>query len=451
MRPSQRSRVSVGAALLCGLLLRLWMVHKFALIQGDSLIYGNIAANWLQHHVYGFAESGRPTLIRLPGYPLFLAAIFRLFGVGSYYAVLRIQVVVDLGTCLLVAAFVREYAGERPALIALWLATLCPFTATYVAAPLTETLSIFCVALAMLAAGRCVANGYRGRAWPAMLAFALAYAILLRPDGGLLAAAVLGWLFIRGILQPKAHERGLAKLIAISAFTLLPLLPWTIRNYRTFHVFQPLAPRYANDPGELSESGYKSWTKTWFADAASNEEFYWCSDDCPLRIEVLPGRAFDSAAQREQTAELLDDANDGVAITPELDAQLAALATQRNAEHPLRSRVGLPLLRLADMLFRPRTELFPSPARWWEWRKHPAASWFALIYALLNAVYFALAVVAFVKRRVPLAVMLLAYVVLRCLLLLTLENAEPRYTLEFFPVLIAAAAFNFRRDKEATS
>jgi len=30
--------------------------------------------------------------------------------------------------------------------------------------------------------------------------------------------------------------------------------------------------------------------------------------------------------------------------------------------------------------------------------------------------------------------------VLRCLLLATMENPEPRYTLEFFPVLIVAAA-----------
>jgi len=30
--------------------------------------------------------------------------------------------------------------------------------------------------------------------------------------------------------------------------------------------------------------------------------------------------------------------------------------------------------------------------------------------------------------------------VLRCLLLATMENPEPRYTLEWFPILIVAAA-----------
>ena len=38
--------------------------------------------NWLQHGVYGITNSGviTPTLSRLPGYPAFLAVIFKLFG-----------------------------------------------------------------------------------------------------------------------------------------------------------------------------------------------------------------------------------------------------------------------------------------------------------------------------------------------------------------------------------
>jgi hypothetical protein len=39
---------------------------------------------------------------------------------------------------------------------------------------------------------------------------------------------------------------------------------------------------------------------------------------------------------------------------------------------------------------------------------------------------------------------MLAFVVLRCALLLTLDNSEPRYTLEFFPLLIVWASYLFR-------
>jgi hypothetical protein len=37
------------------------------------------------------------------------------------------------------------------------------------------------------------------------------------------------------------------------------------------------------------------------------------------------------------------------------------------------------------------------------------------------------------------------FVGLRCLLLLTLDNSEPRYTLECFPIVILLAAFTLGR------
>ena len=56
-------------ALAAGLALRLWFVAHVARIDGDTLLYGSIARNWMQHGVYGFTSSPAgpiPTLIRLP-------------------------------------------------------------------------------------------------------------------------------------------------------------------------------------------------------------------------------------------------------------------------------------------------------------------------------------------------------------------------------------------------
>ena len=63
---------------LAGWGLRGYFLKHHALIEGDSLIYGEIAKNWLQNGIFGLAECGEivPTLIRLPAYPAFLAAIF---------------------------------------------------------------------------------------------------------------------------------------------------------------------------------------------------------------------------------------------------------------------------------------------------------------------------------------------------------------------------------------
>ena len=186
---------SVVLALLAGAALRLLFILRFPEFDSDSEVYGTIARNLLVHHAYALDNPFHPTLIRLPGYPVFLALIFKIFGMNNYAPVRPIQMVIDLGSCLLIAAFVRDHASRRAAHWALWLAALCPFTANYTSVPMTETDSIFCVALGLFAGGRLISRiGAHSRLpWGYILltAAALSYAILLRPDGGLLSAAVV--------------------------------------------------------------------------------------------------------------------------------------------------------------------------------------------------------------------------------------------------------------------
>ena len=58
---------------LAAFALRLLFYFRFPHITGDSLIYGDIAKNWLDYGIYGLthAEGVEPTWIRLPGYPAF--------------------------------------------------------------------------------------------------------------------------------------------------------------------------------------------------------------------------------------------------------------------------------------------------------------------------------------------------------------------------------------------
>ena len=62
---------------LAALALRLVFYFWFPHITGDSLIYGDIAHNWLDQGIFGLthAEGVRPTWIRLPGYPAFLVRV----------------------------------------------------------------------------------------------------------------------------------------------------------------------------------------------------------------------------------------------------------------------------------------------------------------------------------------------------------------------------------------
>jgi 4-amino-4-deoxy-L-arabinose transferase-like glycosyltransferase len=257
-------------ATLAGLALRLLFIFRYPAITTDSFIYGDIAKNWLQHGIYGLSGDGiSPTYIRLPGYPAFLAAIFTIFGMEHYRAVLVVQMFVDIGTCFLIADMARRVVSQRAAKWAFLLAALCPFLADYAAAALTETLEIFFTALALdfAIAGVDALDEGKSRSWVGC-GLAIGAAILLRPDGGLLLVAIglyLAWIASVRVREKRSYFPVLRAAVVLGVVSLAPLVPWTLRNLHTMQRFQPLAPRYANEEDEYVPMGFNHWVKTWMA------------------------------------------------------------------------------------------------------------------------------------------------------------------------------------------
>jgi hypothetical protein len=446
--------VSVALALAGGARMRMWMLKALPQISGDTLLYGGMAKNLLLHGQFAVTDGSgvvHETLIRLPGYPLFLSICFRLFGLDNYNAVIYIQIILELAGCLLLADFVRRIVpsevNQGAAQWTLWLAALCPFTAAYAVAPLTETPTLFAIALALWALARFHDLQGRGRpGWGYALAFtfAIVFAAMLRPDGALVAVALVPALLagIRsGALQGELGRRGKIKLLRMAAvcfmLALIPFAIWTERNWRVFHVFQPLAPRYATDPGEPTDAGWQRWMKTWCLDFVSTYDVYWNVPGSALDLNALPSRAFDSPAQYAETAALVAAYNgNGQDLSPEIDARFAKLAEERVRAHPLRYYVWLPLGRVADMWLRPRVENLNIDLDWWVYRNHYAETRFSWAYAGLNTLYLlaALAGMCFKPRYWP---WMLLYFVMRSAMLTTIEAPEARYTLECFPMVFA--------------
>src|SRR6185295_17737755 len=94
----------VYAALLVGALsFRLFIALRLPNDEpGDGRVYSQIARNVLEQHVYSHDSQPpyAPSLIRLPGYPLFLAGVYKIFGVGYNTAVRVVQAVIDTATCV---------------------------------------------------------------------------------------------------------------------------------------------------------------------------------------------------------------------------------------------------------------------------------------------------------------------------------------------------------------
>ena len=452
--------LSVALALAAGLALRLWMLKKYFLVNGDSLIYGDMGKNLLLHGQYALTGVGgrlNPTLIRLPGYPIFLALCFRGFGMENYASAAWVQIALELAGCLLLADCAGRIApvalrgcgfcggaefSRGSAHATLWLGALCPFTAIYAAEPMPEALTLFMIALALWSAAR-----FRERpGWRLALCFtfAVTYAALLRPDGALLAVALAPALVFRFSSREGKQAATNASLLARMALvcTLLALAPfttWTLRNWQLFHLFQPLAPRYANDPGQETYPGWQRWVKTWSLDFVTTYDVYWEVPGAPLDLAKLPSRAFDSPPQYEETAALAADYNDrdnAKDIVPDVDARFGLLADERIAAHPLRYYLWLPMGRVADMWLRPRVENMDIDLDWWVYAHHRAETRFSWAYAGLNALYLLLAL-AGLYLRPRFWPWMVAYLVMRSALLMTVEAPEARYTLECFPMLFA--------------
>jgi 4-amino-4-deoxy-L-arabinose transferase-like glycosyltransferase len=443
-------------ATLAGVTLRLLFILRFPGVSTDSFVYGDIAKNWLQHGIYGLSglDDISPTYIRLPGYPAFLAAVFAIFGMEHYRAVLVLQMFVDIGTCFLIADLARRLVSPRAARVAFLLSALCPFLANYVANALTETWEVFFTALALDFAivGLETLQTSSLRPWVGC-GLAVGAAILLRPDGALLLFAIEAYLFALLVWRRKKKQASVPAShflwsgLILAVVSLATLVPWTVRNLHTFHEFQPLAPRYANQENTFVPLGFNRWMRTWIVDYTSVEDIYWAVPGNTVEAEKLPSRAFDSPTQREQTMQLLNDYNDARHVTPELDARFAALAADRVRHSLLRYYIGLPLMRIADMWLRPRTETLPSDSRWWEFDDD--LEWLALTVSLgiVNLAYVAAAFAGLVRGRFgPHVSLLLTFVILRSVFLGTLENPEPRYTLECYPLVIILAAALFERE-----
>jgi hypothetical protein len=135
---------------------------------------------------------------------------------------------------------------------------------------------------------------------------------------------------------------------------------------------------------------------------------------------------------------------------------LGQIAANRIRVHPLRYYVGLPVLRVADMWLRPRTELLPPDPRWWEFHDDAKQSVLVVGFGALNLAYVAAALLALLHRksRRPSAIrwagLLVSFLLLRSAFLGTLENPEPRYTLECYPAIIVLASLLLAgRDSQA--
>ena len=370
-----------AVALAAGLALRLIFVLKLAAKSGDTILYDQIATNWLKFHSYAMDVGGviTPVDIRMPGYPAVLAVVYAMVGKGGVAAhapVLLLQVGVDLLSCVAIARLAAALAPRgderergRRYTTALWLAALCPFTANYTATGLTEIFAIFFTALTLVFFAKQLSamsepgiggeqRGPRGNRWILFAGLAAGCGTLFRPETPLVLVA--GLMAVGMACWKGRHGWRLVRLAAVAGVAcLLPLAPWALRNAITLHEFQVLAPKNSNLPGELVPLGFMRWEKTWLFKMSDCYRVSWKLNDEAIRVEDIPKRAFDNEEEEQRVAAILEPYNEELTLTAEEDAGFGQLGRERTARRPLRTYLWLPAARAMTLWFTPRIELLP--------------------------------------------------------------------------------------------
>src|SRR5271163_3028017 len=232
---------------------------------------GNIAYALAQGKGFSnvFRTETGPTAWLAPVYPLLVAATFKLFGVftaRAFFACVALNILFSSAACVPIFFAGKRIGGLGVAAGAAWLWAVFPSAVMMPFEWIWDTSLSALLAALILWATLELAESEKWLDW-GVYGILWGLALMTNPSLGLLLPLLLGWAAFRGRGESRLRWKraGLAAGLAIVC-----CLPWTIRNYVSFHRFIPVR---SNLPFELwlgnndifdehARGGRKSITRT---------------------------------------------------------------------------------------------------------------------------------------------------------------------------------------------
>ena len=222
--------------------LRLVVVASVACkYPADWLFTRGLEMGWLARSLLAgeglaspFGPSTGPTAFIAPGYPVFVAAVFRIFGsftISSAIVIMLLHTVAALITVWLVTRTARALGGRGAAWVAglIW-ATALPLL--WVPTIFWDTSFAIAIVMGMLASVLRLAGEIRHYHWP-LLGVCTGLAALVNPALLPVLACMLLWL-----AWQQRRKSALMPLVGAVCFAAVFAI-WPIRNARVFHAFIP--------------------------------------------------------------------------------------------------------------------------------------------------------------------------------------------------------------------
>lgn len=248
MIQSQKIKYQLIAIVLLTILLRSLIVMLFPSIGDpdsmDSKSYNLIAFQVMEGK--GFSLYDQPTAYVAPLLPFFLAGVYIVFGVHFWIVKLIFIFLAAISVILVYQIAIKLYHPQIGVIAALLFAmepSLCGITA-YI---YTESFNI----LLLLAAMLCLIDGFQSGGKNRFVFAGIFMGLTTLCKGTTLLfpffmAALL-------IICPKTRIFWKQLFLFFLVFCIV-LVPWTVRNYRVFHVFLPVA----------TGAGESMWTGNYF-------------------------------------------------------------------------------------------------------------------------------------------------------------------------------------------
>lgn len=235
----------ISALIRCGLAVYVQrqldqQPERTYVIEGDADGYWKLAQTLVHGEPYSIYTPPRRVL-RMPGFPLFLAGAMSIVG-EDHFRVRLILALTGVVACFVVYLLGKELVNETIGVIAAGLMAISPVMAGFSVLFLSETLFAVTMLFSLWVLVKLakvsfeVEDQFRGRLWSVLAGVSLAVAYYVRPSWLLIVPAAV--LILTVCAQGHRSVALQRSALLIVGFAVM-LAPWVYRNYRVTGHFVP--------------------------------------------------------------------------------------------------------------------------------------------------------------------------------------------------------------------
>lgn len=192
-----------------------------------------------------FGKDTGPTAWLTPVYPLFVAGIFRVFGIftrSSFFAVVLLNSLFSSAVCFPIFHAGKRIAGAAVASGVAWLWAIFPNAVMVPFEWVWDTSLSALLSATILGATLKLAESTKWRDW-CLYGLLWGFTLMTNPSLGSLLPFLLGWAAYRARREIKFQA--VKPALASAGIAILCCAPWTLRNYAVFHRLIPLRSNFA--------------------------------------------------------------------------------------------------------------------------------------------------------------------------------------------------------------